>query len=42
MNMSRIQSLETQIVQLQKELTSVKNILLEVEEQKKKIEVRSR
>ena len=42
MNMSRIQSLEIQIVQLQKELTSVKNILLEVEEQKKKIEVRSR
>ena len=40
--MFRVQSLEIQTVQLQKELTSVKRVLVEVEEQKKKVEVRSR
>ena len=39
---SRVQSLEIQIVQLQKELMSMKRVLAEVEEQKKKVEARSR
>ena len=40
--MFRIQSLEIQIVQLQKELASMKRVLVEVEEQKKKVEACSR
>ena len=40
--MFRVQSLEIQVDQLQKEMTSLRKVLVEVEVQKKQVEIRSR